>query len=59
MFKASIQVNRPIKVLVNSQRQNWAQIKCEQTGVILHTGRVPYIQRVAKQRYNHSIKLPR
>ena len=55
MKKASITINRPIRVLINSTRKDWAQIKCNKTGVILHTGRIGYIRNVAKKRYNHTV----
>lgn len=49
---------RRIKVQLNSsntQADQWARIKDADTGQILHTGRVGYIRRVAKKKYNKSI----
>jgi hypothetical protein len=46
----------PIRVIVNSgtstKGDRWARIKCAKSGKVLHTGRIAYIRRVAKQRYN-------
>ena len=47
---------RSIKVQFNSvKRQDWARIRDAKTNEILHTGRVPYIVKVAKERYNKTV----
>jgi len=53
----------PIKVLRNthkgSLRDQWARIKEDKPrGRVLHTGQLPYILKVARQRYNTVVDLP-
>lgn len=49
---------REIKVQLNSPvTKDWARIVDAQSGQILHTGRLPYIKRVASKRYNKTVKL--
>jgi hypothetical protein len=48
--------SREIKVQFNSVNDTvWARIRDAKTNEILHTGRLPYIRRVAKDRYNKTI----
>ena len=46
----------PVRIQRNtskgSQNDQWARIIDARTGVILHTGQVSYIKRIARQRYN-------
>ena len=47
---------REIKVQLNSvTKTDWARIRDAKTNEILHTGRLPYIRKVAETRYNKSI----
>ena len=49
---------RKIKVQLNStnaSKDQWARIRDARTNQILHTGRVPYIKRVAKVKYNQLV----
>ena len=57
MQKVNVKVARPVRVVINSTRQGnqWAQIR--EGSKILHTGRVPYIKRVAKTRYNAMVEV--
>ena len=56
MLSTKVVIARPVKVIVNtSDRKSvaqWGQIRDAASGQVLHTGQVPYIRRVAKQRYN-------
>jgi hypothetical protein len=54
-----IVIARPIKVVVNSARKGdqWGQIKDAASNKVLHTGRLPYIVRTARVRYNHQVTL--
>ena len=46
----------PVRVVRNtnkgSKNDQWARIVDAKTGVILHTGQLSYIKRVARKRYN-------
>jgi hypothetical protein len=58
MQKANVKVARPVRVILNTANRNgaqWAQIR--EGSKILHTGRVPYIKRVAKTRYNTIVEV--
>jgi len=57
MQKVSVKVARPVRVVINSTKRGdqWAQIRHD--GQILHTGRLPYIKRVAKTRYNTIVEV--
>jgi len=63
MKKVHTTVVIPIKVLRNTRKgslnDQWAKIKEDKPhGRILHTGQLPYILKVAKQRYNTVVDLP-
>jgi len=53
----AVKIARPIRVIQNSTRRGnqWARISDATTGQVLHTGQLPYIRRVALQRYNHTV----
>jgi hypothetical protein len=56
MKNVKVATARQIKVQFNSvAKQDWARIRDAKTNEILHTGRVPYIVKVAKDRYNKSV----
>jgi len=55
-----VKIARPVKIVVNSnnsQSHQWGQIKDAVTNQVLHTGRLPYIVRTARVRYNHEVSL--
>lgn len=56
MKNVQVATAREIKVQLNSlKHQDWARIRDAKTNEILHTGRVSYIKRVARVRYNKSV----
>lgn len=58
MKSANVAIARPVRVVLNTANRNgaqWAQIR--EGSTILHTGRVKYIKRVAKTRYNTIVKV--
>lgn len=56
MKNVQVATARSIKVQLNSAKhKDWARIRDAKTNEILHTGRLPYIRKVAKERYNKSI----
>lgn len=57
MQKVTVKVARPVRVVINSIRHGdqWAQIR--EGSKVLHTGRIPYIKRVAKTRYNTMVEV--
>jgi hypothetical protein len=58
MKRAQISVAMPVKVIQNTVKNGskWGKITCAQTGTVLHTGKLPYIQRIAKSKYNTLVK---
>jgi len=55
----AVKVARPVKIVqnsVNGQSSQWGQIRCVKSGKVLHTGRLPYIKRVAQTRYNLAVE---
>ena len=57
--KATVTI-REIKVQVNTdneKKNRWARINCATSGETLHTGQIPYIVAIAKQKYNKRVKL--
>lgn len=56
MKNVTVATARSIKVQLNSvKRTDWARIRDAKTNEILHTGRLNYIRKVAKDRYNKTI----
>lgn len=56
MKNVKVATARSIKVQLNSvKRTDWARIRDAKTNEILHTGRLPYIRKVALERYNKQI----
>ena len=56
MLRSKVTISRPVKVIINSRSgHQWGQIKDVRSGFVLHTGRLPYIKRVAEKRYNHKV----
>lgn len=57
MQKAIVKVARPVRIIINTNRQGnqWGQIR--EGSKILHTGQIPYIKRVAKARYNTMVQV--
>jgi len=53
----AVKIARQIRIVQNSVKSGdqWGQIKDVASGKVLHTGRLPYIRRVARVRYNHSV----
>lgn len=56
MKKLVVKVANPVRVVINSTKGDWAQIRSGLNSRVLHTGRVAYIKRVAKNRYNTLVK---
>jgi hypothetical protein len=55
MLRTKVVIARPVKVVLNTVKKEshqWGQIKDAVSGVVLHTGQVPYICKVAEKRYN-------
>lgn len=60
MQSLSVKVNRPIRVIRNTGNRKvnqWATIKCATSGEVLHVGQPKYIERIARKRYNHTVKV--
>jgi hypothetical protein len=59
VLRTAVKLARPIRVLQNSSKSGdqWGQIKDVATGQILHTGRLAYIRRVARKRYNQQVTI--
>lgn len=56
MKNLKVATARQIKVQLNSvKHRDWGRIRDAKTNEILHTGRVNYIVKVAKERYNKSV----
>lgn len=56
MKNLKVATARQIKVQLNSVKyRDWGRIRDAKTNEILHTGRVNYIVKVAKERYNKSV----
>lgn len=56
MKNVQVATARSIKVQLNSVKNtDWARIRDAKTNEILHTGRLPYIRKVALERYNKQI----
>ena len=52
-----VRIARPVRIVRNSATgHQWGQIRDNQTGEILHTGRLNYIRRIARNRYNLAVK---
>jgi hypothetical protein len=54
----SVVVARPVKIIQNSVKtgNQWGQIKDAVSGDVLHVGQLPYIRRIARDRYNIAVK---
>jgi len=54
----AVKVAVPVRVIQNTRNsgsQRWAKIVAK-SGVILHTGQLPYIKRIAKEKYNLQVE---
>jgi len=64
MLRTAVKIARPVKVVQNTtntsvKSHQWGQIRDAVTNEVLHTGQLPYIRRVARQRYNASVEFVR